>query len=152
MQPVQDQSLYILVPQCAQDMCIDLSDGTAKLQPISTGQAISDQNSYQRWVAEITQGAVAFYNAVTGRRLRLGASNASVEVAWPQQDWAYVPQELWNFAPAAGGQGYALQNVGDPDQNLNVAGDGPYPAGTAILCWSWSGGAPNEVWNALDVW
>jgi hypothetical protein len=45
----------------------------------------------------------------------------------------------------------ALQLQANTDMNLNVAGDGPYPSGTAVLAWDWSDGAPNEVWNFLMV-
>jgi hypothetical protein len=51
----------------------------------------------------------------------------------------------WNLLPD--GDFFAVQNTNDTSLNLNVAGNGPYPAGTPILAWSWGGGAPNELWR-----
>jgi hypothetical protein len=65
------------------------------------------------------------------------------------QDWRNMSTAgTWNLIP--NGDFYAVQNAYDTDQNLNVAGDGPYPADTPILTWDWSGGAPNEIWKFVE--
>ena len=36
-------------------------------------------------------------------------------------------------------------------RNLNALGNGPYDVGTFVGVWSWAGGDPNELWQAIDV-
>ena len=36
-------------------------------------------------------------------------------------------------------------------RNLNALGNGPYDVGTFVGVWSWADGAPNELWQAIDV-
>lgn len=47
--------------------------------------------------------------------------------------------------------GNAIQLNANTDQNLNVAGNNNYVAGTPVLSWSWSGGEPNETWKWIPV-
>ena len=56
--------------------------------------------------------------------------------------------QFWRVVPDHDGW-FARQNVEVTGINLNVAGDGPYPAGTLILNYTWSSGAPNEVWKFI---
>ncbi|HTW84446.1 MAG TPA: hypothetical protein VMD91_10290 [Candidatus Sulfotelmatobacter sp.] len=58
---------------------------------------------------------------------------------------AIVPQAYESFPGGA-----AIRPNFDYDRNLNILGDGPYVAGSAVEAWDgWSGGADNEVWMLL---
>lgn len=59
--------------------------------------------------------------------------------------------ETWRLVPQGDGTWGALQLVRNPKQNLNVAGDGPYPAGTQIFSYNWNNGASNEIWQLIPV-
>jgi hypothetical protein len=53
---------------------------------------------------------------------------------------------LWDVA--AGGTALAVRSGVSTSLNLNVAGTGPYPPGSAVIAYDgWGGGQPNEIWT-----
>ena len=52
----------------------------------------------------------------------------------------------WDVVP--GGSALAVQSAWTSSVNLNVAGSGPYPPGSAVIAYNgWGGGQPNEIWT-----
>jgi hypothetical protein len=60
-------------------------------------------------------------------------------------------RDTWQLVPQGDGTWGALQLVRNTRQNLNVAGNGPYPAGTQIFSYNWNNGAANELWRLVPV-
>jgi hypothetical protein len=118
-------------------------------------QPISDRSPSQRWSANFEPNPPIYGNPEASgtlwceneRILILGESNAPA-ILEPGSQVAGTEIGMWNLIPY--GDFFAFQYSLNPDQNLNVAGVGPYPAGTAILGWDWGGGAPNELWKFVE--
>jgi|GEM_PF-6233657 len=141
---------FFLVPQCAQELSLGWygDDLVPVLRPIS------DRSPSQRWTGTFTLNAPIYDNpAATGilwwgydfdKVLALGQPNTPAIVkAGVEANGTDIGS--WNLSTF--GEFFGFQYFLNTDQNLNVAGDGPYPAGTSILGWSWGGGAPNELWK-----
>ena len=56
----------------------------------------------------------------------------------------------WNVA--TGGSALAVRSTSSSSVNLNVAGTGPYPPGSAVIAYDgWGNGQPNEIWTFQDA-
>lgn len=177
--PSDGISLYFLVPQCAQEMCVGwvTTDHTGmtsySLQLRPRGENLGADGLYGSLVWQVqnldgsqangTEGVVLEGNA--GFPGSYGALVVFAAIAIPDSESKngqaavmrqYVPSG-WSAAGSivqwnliASGNFFAIQNCANTSQNLNVAGSGPYPVGTPILVWDWGGGAPNELWTLVS--
>lgn len=75
----------------------------------------------------------------------IGYHNAPIQLQDPHN---MSTRGCWNLIPY--GDFFCIQNYDDNGQNLNVAGDGPYPANTQIYAYTWSNGASNERWKFVE--
>lgn len=167
---------YVVIPQCAQDMCLGWvpwmgypypTEYNLQLQPRGPDNPIwyflnQDQspagfgdNRYGENIAFESVNAVATLpggESEASTALTFAGSNSPVTASLLMLSDSGIidARQRWNIAVPSNTYDnpgwWAIQNCADTSQNLNVAGDGPYPAGTGILAWDWGGGAPNEVW------
>lgn len=75
----------------------------------------------------------------------IAAPNDSASVSLMGFGAVRSSRATWKYGGTGGGFG-ALQLQQNTDMNLNVPGNGPYPSGTGVFVWGWSGGDANEVW------
>jgi hypothetical protein len=164
--PIPNQ-WYFLVPQCAQDMALGAIVVSDTIPGASSPdqyyslvlRPMSDRSPFQRFQAYAYGDAgssgygFAFYTdyiqSIYGLAKFVLMYSLDGNSPLVLQDWRnFSTAGTWNLIPY--GDFYAVQNAYDTDQNLNVAGDGPYPVNTQILTWNWSGGAPNEIWKFVE--
>jgi hypothetical protein len=164
-------SKYFLVPQCAPDMALGATDDnhTLRLRPITQGTQYSPGTQWMAWLAVAAQADSAtsgmgfefrvllekgepdrIFGALVGGRnsavyLEKTSPDPSVSFGIYDSDAVLARLATWNVLP--NGDFFAIQFGRETSQNLNVAGNGPYPIDTPILSWEWSGGAPNELWK-----
>jgi hypothetical protein len=74
-----------------------------------------------------------------------GNHNADISLQDPRN---MSTRSFWNLI--AYGDFFCLQNNDDQNQNLNAAGNGPYPENTRVLAYTWSHGSPNEIWKFVE--
>ena len=154
---------FLLVPQCAQGLCIGvpidgygpISERPPQLMPIG-----EDQNFLRVWHVQQDPASAPGMSITLSLNVLvegfvevcfLGgcAEGASDTATFLAPGFDYLSYYHWNLIP--NGDFFAIQNCYNTDQNLNVAGDGPYPAGIPILTWDWGGGAPNELWTFVPA-
>jgi hypothetical protein len=146
-------SNYFLVPKCAPGMSLGMTNGMPVLRPIS------DRNLSQQWMVVAywadTQGGgmgLQFTSVDIGYTLARGDQEPNAptvpSLVMESSDSSAPLLATWNLIP--NGDFFAIQNTYETSLNLNVQGDGPYPADTPVLAWSWGGGAPNELWKFVD--
>ena len=159
---------YFIVPQCAQNMSVGTVGTQDDGNSIVGLRPISDRSSSQRWHLDPDNGVAGPYqfDSDDGATLWfvppiIGGTttgpdpdyNAPVSLGpildTPPELWSYSGRQ-WNVIPGANPNFFAIQNCWNTAKNLNVAGDGPYPAGTSIMVWDWGGGAPNELWTFIE--
>lgn len=128
-------------------------DGSALYLSVEkqTGQVVvwnqlPNNDSSQLWVPVDLPGiaGTVLLNMQSGMVIAAPDENGPVKMVAPGT--MNTQQCLWNLLSNG-----AVQLTRDNSQNLNVSGNGPYPNGTPILSWNWSGGESNEIWNYTAV-
>lgn len=161
--PTLNAACY-LVPQCAPDLCVTVNAAIKLIDhfnppPIVLGP-LSDRSARQRWLVTAGSNGSSMFSATFPAdeyddpatitlSLQEGGFTNVIAGFYPNADLAKDLAGSWNLIPY--GDYFAMQNVANTDQNLNVAGDGPYAAGGLVLTWDWSGGAPNELWKFVEA-
>lgn len=86
-------------------------------------------------------GQFILLNKATGKYLGSGGENQPATLVDSPGDAAF-----WNWVNDHSSTG-PLQFAANTDMNLNVSGNGPYPAGTPILIWNGWNSDPNELFR-----
>ena len=97
---------------------------------------------------------VAFINGTSNNGLALLNVKTQLIIASPGSNQPVTqvsPNAISGLSATWNASGAAIQLHADTNQNLNVSGNGPYPAGTPVVSWDWSGGEKNETWNWIPV-
>lgn len=159
---------YFIVPACNQDMALGGIEGQttlpngsvmygwgAVLRPITDRHPLQRYGVYSyREDGGVTGLYMQFMAEFVEPRYGLqtkwipmftGYHNAPISLQDPRN---MSTRGCWNLIPH--GDFFAIQNYDDNGQNLNVAGDGPYPENTPIYAYGWSGGASNEIWKFVE--
>ena len=137
---------YFIVPACAPDMSVAIGDRVV-LQLMS--RRLPSQKWFMREFDSFGTGRnVAFYTpplmtehyGIQHNALAYTGYHNQIVVTQDPSD-----RHCWNLRPV--GDFFCIQNYSNNDQNLNAAGNGPWPEGTLIYAYDWSGGASNEIWK-----
>lgn len=131
-------------------------------------------DSWQQWLVIRSQNAIALWHMDTGSKL-VCAQDGTLSLRFgpggPANVGEYAEDELWTMVAVSPpshsiwdwvqatftdlfvdvtryyNNGFAVRPLFDDDRNLNVLGNGPYPANSIVAAWDgWDGGDANEVW------
>ena len=163
MPVLESPNTYYIQPQCGVGTGLALGaadpgdyQAKAALVPLHSELAV--------WILERpAPGLVSFFSrklrfrprAPVGEQSPSGFLQAPYEngPAWirGKSEIAFLGEQVdaWNLVPHGDPPWVVFQLGRNAKQNLNVAGDGPYPPGTLIYSYRWGDGQPNEVWQVI---
>lgn len=150
---------YFIVPACAPDLSVGAFEvaepgfGGTQYRWKAVLQPMAKRSPAQQWIVYVNGHNAQFRSADYIRHRGWGLVHLSLGRTGDDSRLSTVdptapdPNYGWNLIPQ--GDWYCLQSFANYKQNMNVLGDGPYPENTEILTYTWSGGAPNEIWKFI---
>jgi hypothetical protein len=145
---------YTFSPECALGLLLTANAQDAGGQlTLQVPQGDESAGPLQLWSGRFfidgtTPHGAIFVNEELSMTLRTTPNGGAVFCADPA-DWD--SWSSWRVGGAPDPGMWAVHSGGNDDLTLNVAGVGPYDAGSAVITYPWQGGEQNEQWRVTFV-
>ena len=127
----------------------DPSQGEKVTATVKSGQVL-DPN--QLWYVSYNpnNGGCILQNKKTHRLVQCPRGDAParmVEDTRQNEERLEDPTCVLQIAGTSPASFNVVRGLRDQNNNMNVAGNGPYPSGIEVLFWGWNGGGDNLRWS-----